>query len=692
MRAKRSAPVPREFEAEQAFYSDLSLPGMYYARLVRSVVSAGTVDAVLPADLPDGYTLFTAADLSKRSDCAGVLDLGDTAVPVLASEVSYLGEPIAMLMGPDPVELGRLVKTIVIMMGGSRAGQGAAELVHREIVVGNDLLGDVGREGDVTVNGFYRISLKSAVCPECAGAMAAWKDNTLTIFAATEWPQQLRKALAGVFGIPGSKITIKETLVTEENSNALWQTTVLASQAALAARVVGKPVQLALDRAEHDVYVRRGMYVTVSHKTVAARDGALRSMAVKISVNSGAYNPFSGEILDRLVIAAAGAYRPAKLRIRGTVYKTRMPPAGTCISLLDGDAFFAVENQIDKIARALNMTPMEVREKNLPPRVPPGVFDGRPAKAAPPKSLVFPFDFRLAYYHDVLTAVCAASDYKRKYSAYSFNVVTRQKEVYHSLAEPVRGIGLAAAFSGSGFFASRLFNFDRGVEVMQEHENSVFIRTQLPSRTIRGIWTAIASQVLEVSPDQVHFEDSGSPKNNDYSPGLLLNNSVVMTSLVRKCCKAIQKQRSKAPFPLRVRREITRAQRNVWDQENFSGTPFFSTASGAAVVEVDIDQYTNRGNVSNIWLSIDCGAIYTAREIEKTVRRAVQSVLYNIAPHVVLGVSALHVAFVPSENEAQQIGNLIYKIVPAAWNAAMSQAFYPAESPEPAVRQKEGAP
>ena len=96
---KKAAAEKRKCSMEATgFYSDASREGMLYAVLVRSPAATGKVKSVTIPNLPEGYYLFTASDIpgNKKATINGqqwkILGYDD---------VSYRGEPVGILCGPD---------------------------------------------------------------------------------------------------------------------------------------------------------------------------------------------------------------------------------------------------------------------------------------------------------------------------------------------------------------------------------------------------------------------------------------------------------------------------------------------------------------------------------------------------------------------------------------------------------------
>ena len=96
----RSAAQKNEPKTKKSarFYSDSYADNMLYALLVRSPIPNGTIRSINYDSLPEGYALFSSRDIPKENN----IRTFNTEFPVFASErVSYLGEPIGIIVGPD---------------------------------------------------------------------------------------------------------------------------------------------------------------------------------------------------------------------------------------------------------------------------------------------------------------------------------------------------------------------------------------------------------------------------------------------------------------------------------------------------------------------------------------------------------------------------------------------------------------
>src|SRR5712691_8676336 len=96
----------------------------------------------------------------------------------------------------------------------------------------------------------------------------------------------------------------------------------------------------------------------------ATRDGKLINVHAKLLVDGGAYTSTSPAVIGNATAFAAGPYAVPNARLEGTAVFTNNPPCGAMRGFGAVQACFAYEAQMDKLARAVNLHPIEVRLKN----------------------------------------------------------------------------------------------------------------------------------------------------------------------------------------------------------------------------------------------------------------------------------------------------------------------------------------
>lgn len=675
MCAKRKTSVPRLVDFAKSFYTDLQMDGMLHGVIVRSPVAKGLLKSVTHPMLPDGYSLITAQDIPGEK----YVSILKTKIPVFAEkEVSYIGEPLGVLVGPDLSVLNQLQKEIEIHFERQNLTDEAIEsqckeqstfdsklnsisdgIIKHRIISGGGDAEMIFAESDIQVEGSYSSVLSTVVCSEPVGGLASFKQGTLTLYSPVQWFARTRTAICEVLNLEPQQVQIKKTLSAGNETTNLWYSVVVMAQLSVAAAVCGKPVKLVASKEDQHLFAGHGIPVAVDHRTAVSSDGRLQAMIVSIAVDAGVGNPFVEDIIDRMVINALGIYKPLAYKVEAYALSSSAPPAAVNMQRIDSQVFFAVENQMQRLCLRTGFLPDEIRLIN----------------SCPDFNSPFVFDFKNIQqnFNDVIKL----SDFTRKYVSYKMATNNPQVEENKGMifSVPIRGIGFATAFEGCGYLGSESYVSNLSIKVTMEIDGSVVIHSYPPSASIRRIWINLVSTLLDVPSENILIDSNFDTSTEPKYPNGFFGNMGIMTHLLKKCCVAIQKQRFRHPLPISVSRGITRQQQKQWDSEQFMGRPYFSMAMGSAVVEVELDSCTFRTNIRGIWISIDGGEILAREQATASVKSAVRQILSGLIYGDVLEAKDIHIRFIQSSDEPKQLGGLMYSLIPAAFTAAISQAF-----------------
>jgi CO/xanthine dehydrogenase Mo-binding subunit len=701
------------------FYSDLETEGMLYGAIVRCPFSTGVINSVTHPELPEGYYLFTVDDISGVNS----IDTLEMQTPVFCNgKINYKGEPLGILVGPDEetvynllseVKFGfdkTMIQTAVKTFEKSydRPALTLAEELHqsdinaankethlpehtieplippftpnanesdilarRTVCTGAALLEtkdgvnpfeSLFSEADHVIQNTWTSTSMQTSYGETNGALCLIKNGMLTLYTPTQWLSHLRKAVSDVIKFDPEKILVCRTNSSSLNTNTLWRNATLSAQICLAVYRTGKPVKLVLSRDEQMQFMQNSAPVKIMHRTAVSKDGEITAMHVSVEVDAGAWNPFSSEILDRLVIASCGIYNPQNLKVEAVAKKSATPPSSVDLSTIDSQSFYAVENQMQRISEVTGIQPVDLRLKNI--------------RLLSSKETSMPFLFSPGKMYETLDAVSRASDFSRKYAIYRLDEGDRYKRSNDSpFAPPFRGIGLSCAFSGSGYYGTKIYSGNHSLQVTYNGNDSLEIKTMPPSASIKRIWIKIASDILEIPPDAIILDTSFDEENEPQLPESINSNVSIMTQLLRKCCETVKAKKQTAVLPIVVKKEITPAQKKSWNDERFCGTPFHSTSFGAAVMEVELEPCTYREKIRGIWIAVDGGKILSTKAAETSIKLSIQQTLARLVEDESVKCDKVNVQFIQSDSDPKQIGDLIPSILPAAYTSALSQAL-----------------
>jgi CO/xanthine dehydrogenase Mo-binding subunit len=578
---------------------------------IRSEKAHARIIRILVPDLPEGVVFIRAADIPGEN----LVDVRGEGMPILAEGmVRYIGEPVALIAGPEIRELEALRDAIQITYEELDPlftfELPAAEQVYaRKTKQQGDPDEALGNAFQV-IEGEYRTGAQEHMYSEPQGAYARWESpDVLSIYTASQWPYHVRKTVCDAIGSAPGSVHVKASESGMALDGKLWYPSIVAAHAALVARATRRPVKLLYTREEDFLFTSKRTPAYFKHVSGLDRDGHLTAMKVQIFFNAGAYPVFTQEILDRMIISSTGAYNCDNIRVEGICVTTNLPPMNVFGGFGAAQSFFAVETHTFRVTEVAQMDPCTWKRENVL-RKGQVTFTGVPMKQ----------DANAA---DILETLERESDFQRKYAAYELQKKRRTDLEVQS--EFTRGIGIAFAYQGTGFHGLGEDDEQCTVSVSLDTDGRAEIRTSaIPgSATLEQIWKQNVVDILGIPEGEVVLAEVNTAVTPDAGPSTLSRNITVVNRLIENCCNAIKKLRFRHPLPIEVKRTFRLPRGREWNPEMLIGEPFASTSWGGAVVEVEVNPVTFEAHVRGIWILIDGGRILRIDQAQKSVETAV---------------------------------------------------------------------
>ena len=636
------------------YYTDIVLPEMQYGVLIRSPISSGTIRSISHPKLPENYTIITARDIPGKN----LIETNNIQTPILAYEkVSYVGEPIGILVGEDRIKLYELLNEIEIKY--TEATETPEVLANQTNIIASrtSYFGDselLYTSSEIQIVKDYTSKLQFTKSKEPLGAICHFSKKHFKIYAPTQWAYHLRMGICNVMDCDKNDITIIKTITDNNATNSLWRTSILACQAAIASKIIGKPVKIILSTHEQENYVDSPIIVHTNFQTALEKDGTIKAMNADVKVDCGAFCPFAQDILDRMVIALSSMYRYQSFSITAHAETSHQPPLSADLHLTDFLAFFSLENMMQEISEKLKIFPNELREKNI--------IDNKLKNN-------YPFLIDSTPLKDVLDKAVTESSFLRKHVAYGLHSNS------FDFTLPLKGIGLSSAFEGSGFYGANVNKSNLSMEVTLEKDGSVLIKSPYPSDAIFEIWKNIVNELIETDKDKIFIDEDSLDTLEPVLPNISVHNISILTCLLRKCCNGIKKQLFRSALPISVKKSIGTNKNKKWDSTEFTGEPFHSTAWASAVTEIEVDPCTFMPKILGIWIAAYGGQILNKTNAEHSIKKATYQTLMHSIPGITLKNIPIHIYFIESKKEAKEIGDLVYNAIPASITNALSLAL-----------------
>src|SRR5262249_9883840 len=223
--------------------------------------------------------------------------------------------------------------------------------------------GDPETTGDVTVSGAYEVGMQDQAFlgPE-SGLAVPDGEGGIDIYVATQWLHVDRDQVAPCLGLEKEQVRIHLAGV----GGAFGGREDLSMQihGALLALHTDRPVKIVYSREESFVghVHRHPAKIWMEHR--ATRDGRLVNVRAKILLDGGAYASSSAAVCSNAASFACGPYRVENALIESTCVYSNNPPCGAMRGFGAVQGCFAHEAQMDKLAAALEIDPVELRLLN----------------------------------------------------------------------------------------------------------------------------------------------------------------------------------------------------------------------------------------------------------------------------------------------------------------------------------------
>ncbi len=349
------------------FADDFNLPGCLIGRVVRAGVASARIrkiDVQAARRIPGVRAVLTAEDIPGANHAHG------EEFPVLADGVvRSAGDAVALVAADHEAAARTAVDALGVELDPRPGVYDPEEALAEDpgAEVGRYTLsrGDADRafeEADVVVEHTYttRQADHCFIEPE---AGVAWIDSTGVI--NIRWPTQLienYRAVARILGVPAGRVRIQSPMVGGGFGGK--EQPLVAAWLALLAQAARRPVRMTLSREDTFLGGSKKHPFVMKCRTAAKRDGTLTAMDVEVLADAGAYRTNTAIITMGAMVLAQGSYNVENVRVAVLGAVTNRPFSDAMRGVGCNQITFAVEGQIEAVARALGMDPLEVRRKN----------------------------------------------------------------------------------------------------------------------------------------------------------------------------------------------------------------------------------------------------------------------------------------------------------------------------------------
>jgi xanthine dehydrogenase molybdenum-binding subunit len=372
--------APQKVTGQTVYAEDLRMSGLLVGAILRSPHAHArivSIDVSAAERLPGVHAVIHAGNVEQRP-----YGYNHDNIPLKPDKVRFIGDEVAAVAAIDAETAQRALELIRVeyeplpaVFDPIEALDEASTPIHDELpdVTGNVAMrwdfddGDVvaaAARAAVIVEGRYS-SPQAAPAPiETHVIVASFDpDEHLTVWSPVHMVFMYRKELADCLGLDWRQVTVIQPPVGGSFGGKIdidphdFITVMLARQAR-------RPVRVVMSREEEFIGTRTRQPIHFRLRTGADAEGNLLFREAEVVSDNGAYNGWGSHAMLVAMNTITSMYRVPASRVRCAVVYTNKNYGGSVRGFGNPQATFAVEQQMEELADALGIDPMDLRLRN----------------------------------------------------------------------------------------------------------------------------------------------------------------------------------------------------------------------------------------------------------------------------------------------------------------------------------------
>ena len=632
---------------EAEYPGDLAMPGMLHAKILfagRPHARILRIDTAEAEAVPGVVAVFTAKDVPVNE-----YGLQTPDQPVLcgpgssrpgADVVRFVGDQVALVVAETERAAARardLVRVeyedLPVLSDPFEALKPDAPQLHPYRIPsqfhpelnnmeGNRICHHQIRKGDVEAawaeadaiveSDYHTPPQEHAYLQPEAGLAYIDDEGRVTVAVAGQWVWEDQQEIAHALGLPPEQVRVIYPAI----GGAFGGREDMSVQIvlALAARRLQRPVKIVWSREESIVGHCKRHPAWIHCKWGATRAGKLVAAEVRIVADGGAYCYTTNKVLGNTTVTCTGPYEIPNVRVDVDGVYTNNPPSGAFRGFGAPQGIFAAEMQMNKLAQALGMDPVELRMENL-------LRDESLTAMGTP----LPGGVNLVE----VTEKCASAagwthtdqGWQKPPNLQSpFSILHSPPPIRHSPFAIRHGLGFAAGLKNVGFSFGYQENCWAKVELLGQTEieqATVYVGSADVGQGSHTVIGQMAAEALSLPPERVRVVASDTGTSPGSSGSASASRTTFMAGNAVRGAAAAALERWRAEERPAVAEYTYLAPRTTpFDPQTGYGVPNFAYGYVAQAVEVEVDTETGQLRVLRVVCADDVGQAINPQQVE----------------------------------------------------------------------------
>lgn len=635
---------------ETLFPGDINLPDQAFMKILfagRPHAIIRDLDSKKAESLEGVLAVFTAKDVPVNEYGLIIPDqpvlCGPGSDKPFADRVRFLGDQIALVVAESEEIAAQACKLIEveyedlpIVTDPLEARKEDQTLLHPE--KGSNVFchyrirrGDVDSAfevADVIVEQVYRTpSQEHAYLQPEAGLGYIDDQGRVTVQVAGQWTHEDQEQIAHALGLPKDQIRVIYPAIggafggREDMSVQI----VLALAAwRLSQRGISRPVKIVWSREESIIgHHKRHPYI-IKAKWGAKKDGKIIAAEMEVIADGGAYAYTSTKVLGNATLMCTGPYEIENVKVDSYAVYTNHIPGGAFRGFGGPQGAFAAETQINHLAEALRIDPVELRLRNV-------LREGSLMSVGTP----IPEGISLAQVVEACAQTAGWQSPAGNWEMPGKVTGVAGDTVFEPSGEHIkRGIGFACAYKNIGFSFGFAEECWATVELHGDAEIEKVIVHHAGADVGQGAHTVmaqIAADAVGVELEKVELVTSDTATSDNSGSASASRMTFMAGNSIRGAADLAQERWREEDRPAIGKFRYIPPKTSAYDPETGYCLPNFSYGYVAQAVIVEVDMETGHVRILDVISADDVGKAINPQQIEGQIEGAVvQAAGYTI--------------------------------------------------------------
>ncbi len=621
---------------ETDFPGDINLPNQVYMKILfssRPHARIKSIDASLASAQEGVLAVFTAIDVPVNEYGLIMPDqpvlCGPGSSKPYADRVRFIGDQVALvvaeseqiasqackLIAVEYEDLPLIVDPIAAMRDGSvllHPDRGSNVFCHYRIRKEAD--GDIFKDADVIVEGHYHTPAQehAYLQPE-AGLGYIDEQGRVTVIVGGQWVHEDREQIAHALNLDEEQVRVIYPAIGGAfggREDMSVQIVLALAAYRLHQRGIDRPVKIIWSREESIIGHHKRHPYTINAKWGATRDGRLVAAEVEVIADGGAYAYTSTKVLGNAALMCTGPYKIPHVKVDAYAVYTNNLPNGAFRGFGGPQGAFAAESQMNKLAEALGIDPVELRMRNL---VDEG--DLLSVGTSLPKGVSI---------KRVVEEAARAGGWQKTEAGWQRPEGYTEKVWGRTSAR--KGVGFACGFKNVGFSFGApencwaIIELEGGVDI---EKATLYHAGAEVGQGAHTVFTQMAAEALGVPIEKVSLVAADTAVTNNSGSVSASRMTFMAGNAIRGAAQLALEKWSNEERPARGVFQYWPPKTTPYAPETGKSEPNFAYGYVAEVVELELDAETGQIEIKKVLCADDVGKAVNPKNVEGQIEGAI---------------------------------------------------------------------